>query len=337
MYDPTLEIYKEAGFNFEAQGGKVRLNDPNFQVVFDEVMQTTPNWGVPVELTAIINNETWEILTARRAAREIFNPRQRGSWVTPYEIWAVHEHTGKTGPYSDFANSPTAAPNFNWPRRQQYVFQTNIYYGIREQALYGEARIDWAAAKQRSAAYVIDRDWNKFALLGIDGMEIYGILNDPNLLPALTATAGWNTLDSTGVYNEYRELFRQLATQSGGLITTNSSLKLLVSPSTNVDLGASSNYSVPAIEQIRQFTPNVEIVVVPELEDAAVGGEVLLIASEVEGQRTADLGYSILYEASPVVPQGPTAYEQKIYSSTYGNIYYQEFAVARMTGVYQAA
>lgn len=303
------------------------------RMAMDAAQMTSPNMGIPVEFGAYIDPEVWDILTAPRNATEVFTRRQKGNWLTPYTRWAFHEPKGLTGPYSDFSDTPNSYTNHVWPLRQQYVFQTNIYYGLREQELMAEAKIDYAAGLQRSAARIIEIDHNKFDLLGVEGMDIYGLLNDPNLPAAIASTAAWDTLEGQDVYKQVQALFAQLTEQSNSLIDNKSELILLVSPAVSVSLGNSNQYNQQAWEHIEKFLPNLRVVVIPELASLPTGEQAFLIAPEVEGQRTADLGYGVLYEASSVVQVKPTKWEQKVWASTYGTIYYQPFAVARMTGV----
>lgn len=76
--------------------------------------------------------------------------------------------------------------NPTYPVRQQYVFQTNIRYGDRELDYAAKARLQLAARKQRAAATTIDIAQNKYNLLGVENMEIYGLLNEPNRPAAIT-------------------------------------------------------------------------------------------------------------------------------------------------------
>lgn len=303
------------------------------KIASDAALLTPPNAGVPIEFTAFVDAEVWSIQTAARGAKEIWDLRQKGNWLNSHVRWGFHEPAGMTGPFSDRSDAPTTNANHVWPTRQQYIFQTNIGYGLREQELLGEAKISYAASLQRAASEIIEIDHNKFWLLGVDGMEIYGALNDPMNTAAVAATAPFNTLDSVGVYNEVRELFRVLATNSNGIIKNTSNLKLLVSPNVNVDLGASSTYNQTALEMIQKFMPNLEVIVIPELADLPTGDQVFLISSEIRGQRAGDLGYGSLIDFSAVVQTQPTWWVQKAWASTYGFINYYPFAIARMTGV----
>ena len=120
-----------------------------------------------------------------------------------------------------------------------------------------------ASAKQRAAATVLDIDGNKFALLGVAGKEVYGILNDPNLPAAITAAAvgtgdstKWEDKTTVQIYNDILALFSELVAQSAGLIDQNTPLRLCLSPGMSVKLGAATGLNCSAAGSRRQRRPD---------------------------------------------------------------------------------
>ena len=215
--NPTFEQAKRYGFIFPGARMWATLEN-RARIAQDAALITTPNTTVPAELLAYIDPMVIEILTAPRRAREIFGEEKKGDWTTPYMKWRVDEMTGKTEPYSDYANGTTSGVNSEWQTRVQYVFQTSITYGDFEVDMSSTAKVNLAASKQRAAANVIDIDQNRFYLLGVAGKEIYGILNDPNLPAAITAgatgTGGstkWADKTTVQIYNDVLALFAQLS------------------------------------------------------------------------------------------------------------------------------
>ena len=250
-----------------------------------------------------------EILTAPRRAREIFGEEKKGDWTTPYMKWRVDEMTGKTEPYSDYANGTTSGVNSEWQTRVQYVFQTSITYGDFEVDMSSTAKVNLAASKQRAAANVIDIDQNRFYLLGVAGKEIYGILNDPNLPAAITAgatgTGGstkWADKTTVQIYNDVLALFAQLSEQSSGLIDKDTPLKLCLSPELAVRLGAATDFNVSVLDMLKRYFTRIDIVTVPELHSMTAGETMFLIAPEVNGQRSGTLAFGEKMRAGRVVP-----------------------------------
>ena len=58
----------------------------------------------------------------------------------------------------------------------------------------------------------------------------------------------------------------------------------------------------------------------------------MLIAKEILGIPTAQLGFGVKYRAGRVVPE-LSSFKQKISASTYGAVVYYPFAIATMEGV----
>ena len=309
------------------------------RIAQDAALFTTPNTTVPAELLAYIDPMLIEILTAPRRARDIFGEEKKGDWTTPYMKWRVDEMTGKTEPYSDYANGTTSGVNSEWQTRVQYVFQTSITYGDFEVDMSSTAKVNLAASKQRAAANVIEIDQNRFYLLGVAGKEIYGILNDPNLPAAITAgatgTGGstkWTDKTTVQIYNDVLALFAQLSEQSSGLIDKDTPLKLCLSPELAVRLGAATDFNVSVLDMLKRYFTRIDIVTVPELHSMTAGETMFLIAPEVNGQRSGTLAFGEKMRAGRVVP-ALSSFRQKFVGTTYGGIVLMPFAFAQMTGM----
>ena len=336
--NPTFEQAKRYGFIF--QGARMWITPENrARIAQDAALIATPNTTVPAELLAYIDPMVIEILTAPRRAREIFGEEKKGDWTTPYMKWRVDEMTGRTEPYSDYANGTTSGVNSEWQTRVQYVFQTSITYGDFEVDMSSTAKVNLAASKQRAAANVIDIDQNRFYLLGVAGREIYGILNDPNLPAAITAGATgeggstkWADKTTVQIYNDVLALFAQLSEQSSGLIDKDTPLKLCLSPELAVRLGAATDFNVSVLDMLKRYFTRIDIVTVPELHSMTAGETMLFIAPEVNGQRSGTLAFGEKMRAGRVVPD-LSSFRQKFVGTTYGGIVLMPFAFAQMTGM----
>jgi hypothetical protein len=333
-----IEQIRQYGFHFP--GARAWYDPAKIrQLAADAALVTTPNTVVPVELLAYIDPRVIGILTAPRRAREIFGETKKGDWTTPYARWRTDEIVGRTRPYSDFAQAGTADVNSEWKSRQQYLFQTTIEYGDLETAMTGAARIDFAAAKQRAAATVIDIDANRFYLLGVEGKEIYGILNDPDLPAAITAapvgaggTTAWSGKTTQQIYDDVRALFARLVAQSAGLIDQGTPLVLALSPSLSVSLGSASDFNVSVLDMLNKYFGNLKVVTLPELSSLTAGETMFLVAPEVAGMATGDLGFGEKIRAGRIVPE-LSSLKQKYVSGTYGGIVLIPFAFAQMIGM----
>lgn len=339
--DQQVALMREKGFVFDDHY-KIRgimANDADIErLAYDAAMVTEPNSGVPVEFTSYLDPRVIEILTGPRNSREIFAEVKKGDWTTSYARFEVDEITGAVEAYTDYGNAGMADVNPTYPVRQQYVFQTNIRYGDRELDYAAKARLQLAARKQRAAATTIDIAQNKYNLLGVENMEIYGLLNEPNrpaaILPGKCEGGSgntWNLKTTKEIYADYLLLFQNLAKNSLGHIRNDSDLILVTSPSSAVELGKATDYNVSVMDMIKRYTPNIKFAQLPELENSN-SNTVHLICRSINGEPTGEFGFSEKMRAMRLVPE-TSSFKQKFVGTSYGCILYRPFAVATMTGV----
>lgn len=302
------------------------------QLAADAKTVTAPNTLVPIEYTMFLDPHVVEILSGVQNARSIFGEVVKGDWTAPAMMFRVDETVGRTQPYHDFADNGVADVNSNWPVRAQYVFETTMQIGDREAAMSGAAKLNLAAAKQRAVANVLNVDSNKFALLGVAGKEIYGILNDPNLNPATAAAQTWAASTTTQVVQSITDMFNEIELNSGSQITEASPMKLLIPSGYMGELLKATDFNVSGMDILKKNFPNLEVIALPELRNATTGNTAMLVATEVAGQKTGEIGYSIKLMGFPMVRE-LSAYSQKWASSTYGGIVYLPFAIASRTGI----
>lgn len=299
---------------------------------------TDPNANIPALFTSYVDSRIIKILLAPRNAKRILPEVKKGDWTNDYAVFRTVENTGTITPYSDYGNGASSDVNVTFPTRQQYIGQTTIRYGELEEARLGLARIDLISQKQISAATVIEAATNKIDLLGVEGMSIYGLINDPNIPAALTPATvnsdqtAWADKTTTQIYDDILSLYKQIISASNGLVSPNDEFVLAVSPTASVELGKATDFNVSVKDMIDRYAPNTDMVILPELASTESGDSVMLIAKSVMGMPTGELGYGEKMRALRIVPKS-SYYEQKFAFGTYGCILYYPFAVAKMTGV----
>lgn len=335
-----LDVMKQYGIIFDT-GAPIRgilANDSIDQLANDAAMVTAANSGVPVEFTSYIDPMVIPILTATRGAREIFGEAKKGDWTTSYARFQTSEITGEVEAYTDYGQGGASDVNPTFPVRTQYIYQTNIRYGDREVDVASRARLQLAADKQRAAATVIDIASNKFALYGVAGLEIYGLLNDPNLpadvspLPNADSKTLWAEKSTKEIYEDVLHLFGKMADRGAGHIDANTELVLATSPATQVQLGKATDFNISARQMLETYFPKIRFVALPELATATSGTSILLVAPTIEGLPTAQIGFSEKFRAMRLIPES-SSFHQKFVGSSYGTIIYRPFAIGRMTGV----
>lgn len=335
-----LDVMKQYGIIFDT-GSPIRgilANDSIDQLANDAAMVTAANSGVPVEFTSYIDPMVIPILTATRGAREIFGEAKKGDWTTSYARFQTSEITGEVEAYTDYGQGGASDVNPTFPVRTQYIYQTNIRYGDREVDVASRARLQLAADKQRAAATVIDIASNKFALYGVANLEIYGLLNDPNLpadvtpLPNADSKTLWAEKSTKEIYEDVLYLFGKMADRGAGHIDANTELVLATSPATQVQLGKATDFNISARQMLETYFPKIRFVALPELATETGGISILLVAPTIEGLPTAQIGFSEKFRAMRLIPES-SSFHQKFVGSSYGTIIYRPFAIGKMTGV----
>lgn len=328
----------ENGKNMDGNGNVIPSNYAQIvsQIAMDTALTTAPNITLPIEFLSYWDPSAIKVLTAKRAATEIFDEVKKGSFASQRINFRQVEDTGGTKPYSDFSHSGMSSVNYNFPGRDVYRFQTHLVVGDLETEMSGEAKINLLSDKQRACTNAIAIDANKFYLLGVAGYEIYGILNSPDLNASLSPIAvntktKWADKNTQQRYEDILYLFEELVTQLGGLIDQKTPLKLCVSPAVNVMLGKATDFNISVRKMLADFFENLSIVIVPELH-TQTEETLFMIAPEVQGQVTGECvapekfrNYQPFRELS--------SYKQKLASATAGAIIYNPAAIATMVGV----
>lgn len=336
-----LTFDQAAKYGFVFPGARAWIDRSNMaQLAQDAALITSANASVPAELVAYYDPAVVEILTAPRNARELFPEEKKGDWTTPYFKWRSNEIVGNSSPYSDYGQSGNSGINYNWHTRAQYRYQTIINYGDLEVETSATAKIALASDKQRAAATILDIDSNQFYLLGVDGQEIYGALNDPNLPAAITPATV--TIDGTTVtewadkttvqrYNDVLALFQRIAAQSQGLVTNSDELILGCSPTTNVLLGGATDFNVSVLDMLKKYFTRMKFVVLPQLSGDS-GETLFMVAPKIAGMDTGILGYGEKFRAGRIVPH-LSSFSQKFTATTYGGVIRVPLGIAQMVGV----
>lgn len=324
-------------YGIDLNGYKVLGTREEGTMALDAALVTTPNASIPVEFLTFFDNKAIEVLTAKRAATEIFGEVKTGTRADAMRKFRTVEHTGYTQPYSDYSDNGKSDVNYAFPMRENYLFETVIKYGEQEEAESARAKINLIADKQMSAAHNIAIDTNRFYMNGVAGLENYGILNQPNLPAAIVAKAGaastttWSTKTGTEIYEDIVDMMSDMASRCEGLVDQNTRYKLVVGPTSNAQLNKLNAFGTePVLALIKRNFPNLEVVVAPEYDDSTK--KIQLIAVEVEGQATGENAYSEKFIAGRIVPY-LSHFAQKFMAGVYGSVIYRPVFVSTMTGI----
>lgn len=329
------ETLKDYGINVDAYGCVGSKKEGN--MAMDAALLTTPNMGVPVEALTFFDDGVVKILTDKRVANKIFDERKFGTRVDLYRKFKQIEDTGYTQPYSDHSDNGKSDVNINYPVAENYLFETVIEVGDLEQEMSAKGKVNLWSAKQEAAATNIAIDFNRFYMTGVAGLQNYGILNNPDLPSAIVAGTGaasstlWSTKTGAEIYADIVALMADMSARAGGHVDMTTRYKLIVGPSVYPYLAQQNALgSKTVLGQIQESFPNLEVVVAPEYDDSTK--KIQLIAVEVEGVPTGELGFSEKLNAGRVV-QYLSHVAQKFSAGTYGAVIYRPIFISTMTGI----
>lgn len=309
------------------------------RIAMDAALQTAANVQTAALFATYYSPEIVEILQAPRNSTQIFGEEKRGDWKDVQTMFPAVEIVGQTTAYSDFGRGPTSEANFEQVTRDTYKFQTFIQIGDLEQDLAAAQKINLLSEKQRAAATAIEIDANGYNLFGVEGLTIYGLLNDPALPAALspatvdTDKTAWADKDANQIYNDILSMFNQISAAANGYVDYSTPMKLVVPPKIMGLLAKTTTLGIaPVLQTLKGFFPNLEILSLPQMEDEDGVCSAMLIATEVAGKPTAKFGFLEKLKTYPVLVEH-SSMSQKWASSTTGCLLFRPFAIARMTGL----
>lgn len=294
---------------------------------------TSPNIGVPAEILTYLSPDAIEVLTAPRNATKLFPEIIQGDWSSEAIKYRVEELSGVAVPYGDFSENGNSDINNEWIKNDVIRLQTMIKCGDLEGARNAAAKINLIASKQKAAANTLSVYSNKAYMYGVKGLNIYGIMNHPQLPAALASSvvsgnSTWAAKTADQIYDDIVRIMTQLEEQSAGHIDANTSGKLAVSPKLSGFLNKKNQWGISVKQMFKDAYPNFELVSVPEFETQA-GDYAYAIANEVLGQESGNCVAQVKMKTGPVI-QEVSGMKQKAAAACSGFRLNLPFAVARM-------
>jgi len=324
-----------------------------FEMALDAqpALVTPANSAVPAIFTTLVDPTVYEVLFAPNRATEIFDEVKRGTWLDDVILFPVVEATGEVSSYGDFNNNGRAGVNSVWPQRQSYRYQVIKEYGELEMERAGLAKINWVSEIDKAAATTINKFTNFTYFFGVQGLQNWGILNDPNLSASITPSTkaaggtAWiigGAINATAneIYADIEALFYQLVVQTNGLVTQDTPMTLALGPAVAVALTATNSFNVNVSDLLKKNFPNIKIVTAPQYgvltaansQGIAAGNLVQLIANDVEGQQTGFVAFSEKMRSHPII-RHMSSFRQKVSGGTWGSVIRFPAGIASMIGV----
>lgn len=332
------------------------LKGASFNLAYDALptLSTEASSGIPMQLLNFIDPQVYEILFAPLKVAEALGGEevQRGSWEDISAMFPVEESTGEVSSYDDYSSSGMSGLNMNWPQRENYVFQTVVGYGEMEVARAAKARINIVSGKEKSAATNLARFANFTYAFGVQGVQNYGTINDPNLsasiTPALKAYGGTSWFSggvvratANEIYTDIQSTITQLITQGDGQIDAETPMTMVYSAVIQQAFTTINAFGINVYDMLKKGYPNLKHLAgvqqygtksTQNSQGLAGGNLVQIIAPNVAGQQTGFCAYSEKQRAHPVIRE-LSAYRQKKTAGTWGSVIRMPFAIASLLGV----
>jgi len=293
----------------------------------------TQNAGFPSFFFNWVDPRVIKALVTPMNAAKILGETKKGDWITTVAYFPTVEHTGETVAYGDYESGGSSGVNANFPQRQSFHYQTWMQLGEKEIARAQAASIDWAAETTAAKILTLMKFQNRSYFFGIDGLQCYGLLNDPNLYAPIAPTAAWNLTGTTAdsIYEDIRRLYVQLQFQSNGTVTMESPMVLAMSNTIMPALNKISTFGWSVKTQLASNFPNLRFETAVEY-DTASGQLVQLIVDSIDGVETATAAYTEKLR-SHAVETYSSYWRQKMSQGTFGTVIFRYVGIAQMLGV----
>ncbi len=305
-------------------------------IASDSSFQENSN-GVPAFFTTIWTNTMIDQVVKAMTASIVGEEMQQGDWTTTNVKVPTRSFTYQNAPYGDFSLEGQSGDNYNWENRQVYKMQNNIQYGDSEVDTMATGKIDVVGSKRQSQAIGFAQDFNTIFYFGKDGMEIYGLINDPDNNPAIPSSqnaAGTSTYlkdkDPNEIYNTVLDMYTELSAENGGNITMQDKMYLILSPKLAPLFNkVTQQFLKSAKAAIAENLPNLEFVEAPQYDNI---GTMQLVLDNVLGQRVVYNAFTYKFRSHGVIRER-SAYVEKASAGTAGAIVAYPAGVCTMTGV----
>lgn len=303
---------------------------------------TAANNGIPAFLSTYIDPGVIQVLVTPNKAASILGETKKGDWVTRTAMFTMVESVGEVSSYGDWNNNGSTNANAQFPQRQSYHYQTITQWGERQLEEAGLARIDWANRLNIASVMVLDKFQNNSYFYGINGLENYGLLNDPNLAPAITPLTkaaggtGWRMGTANEIYSDAQSLFQQMIVQSKGLVERDMRFVLAMSPGSEVYMTNTNEFGITVFDMLKKSFPNIRVETAVQYSGqfSADGLEhvQLILDQPLEGQEVGYCAFTEKLRAHPIVVD-LSAFKQKKSQGTWGAIIFLPIAIASMSGI----
>lgn len=248
-----------------------------------------PSSGVPLPLLTIWTTRMIQAMYKTTTLAKLAGSWQQGSpGVQEVKIPTI-AFDGNPNIYSDKSMNGTTSLNVNWVTRNIGYFEETMEWGDMQQAQFALAKIDYVNKLRESLSITVGQWQNDLGFQGYTGIpdgdspQLFGILNEPNLNPAIslpadgqipgtaTPTTEWSGKTFNQIVRDIRLLISEVVLNAAGNASIDSKFRMCIPPSAEVALTTPNPISSETVrEYLTKTYKNMEIVTTPNFEAALV-------------------------------------------------------------------
>lgn len=287
-------------------------------------------------------------LTTPRVADKLLGIDIVGNWEDEEIVQGAMELTGSARPYSDLQNVPLSSFAMSYESRNIVRFEEGFHVGNLERDRMKKAGIDPTTTKRDAAGLALEIQRNRVAMWGYNGgnNRTYGLLNDPALpayetLPnGASGSSRWSTKTFMEITNDLRWMFGEMVNRTQGLVDPTKDALIFGIPFTASQfLSVDNEFGQTVRQWLKENYANLEIIAVPEFEDANGGTSVAYLypLSIADGQSTdngrvisqlVQVKYKLIGSEVKI-----KSYVEDAGNATAGVMTKRPYAVLRVTGI----
>ncbi|OCJ20014.1 major capsid family protein [Serratia sp. 14-2641] len=287
------------------------------------------------------------MITAARKIDQLIGIQTVGAWEDEEVVQGVIEHKGQAVPYSDHGNVPLASWDVGYARRTVVRFESGMSVSVLEEARSSRANIASAAEKRNGSGLFLEVQRNRVGFYGYNNGDnlTYGFLNEPSLLPAMTAATGaggstkWKDKTLLEITADIRLVLTALQVNSMDNIDPETTpIRISLPTGTNQFLTVTSALGYSVRNWMKENYPNVTFVTAPEQAQAVGGADVLYAYPESLEDGSSD-GGNVWGQLVPSkfytlgVEKRSKNYIEDYSNATAGALLKRPYGVVRMIGI----
>lgn len=269
------------------------------------------NMGLPAGILSQFSTEVIENILQDRSAEKIIGPKFKALDFEEEDYYNPFVETlGQTSVYGDYMDNLVSDINVSFNRQGHYLFSALWRVGEREREKLAKAKINADQYKMLAVSEALAIEFNRTAFFGFmsntgNKFLVNGLINDPNLLPAISANSTILTMTDEQIIGFFASAVGRLSEQTGNHITPNSKIRVGIPSDIFTALsGRINQYGLSIIEQIKKGYPNLELISSIELVNAVNNQSMMVFIGESNAGGVSDtmrLGYSEIMRMSNVV------------------------------------